>query len=199
MVLSVSTTLDDLFGARAVAIIPGAITAAIADEIRERLAHRGYRRYTLVDRGRYEWIEDAGETDLVRALAKLAAGVTKRPLAADDVLEVRALRLTAGDYILAHHDRVHDDPRVELVLDVSAAAVPGAEVHYRRHGQVFHRVPSQPGVLSVVERDAAVTCHHTYVSKRHTTAELVRLMVRLRAPAELPADAEVVDEPTGDQ
>lgn len=184
MVLPVSTTLDDLFGARAVAIIPGAIAAAVADEIRERLELLGYRRYALVDRGHYEWIEDAGETDLVRALAKLAAGVTKRPLAVEDVLDVRALRLTAGDYILAHHDRVHDDPRIELVLDVSAAPVAGAEVHYRRHGQVFHRVPSQPGVLSVVERDGAITCHHTYVSKRHTTAELVRLVVRLRALTE---------------
>jgi hypothetical protein len=194
MVLPVSTTLDDLFGARAAAIIPGAIAAAVADEIRERLARRGYQRYTLVDRGRYQWIEDAGEADLVRALAKLAAGVTKRPLAVEDVLDVRALRLCAGDYVLAHHDRVHEDPRVELVLDVSAAPVAGAEVHYRRHGQVFHRVPSQPGVLSVVERDAAVTCHHTYVSKRHTTAELVRLVVRLRARSETDESAIASDQ-----
>lgn len=181
MVLSVSTTLDELFGARAAAIVPGAITAAIADEIRDRLVRRGYRRYTLVDRGSYDWIDDAGELDVITALARTASGITGRTLGAADVLDVLALRLGPGDYLLAHHDRSHDDTRVELVLDVSAAPVPGAEVHYRRHGQIFHRVPAQPGVLSVVERDAGVTCHHTYVSKRHAGAELVRLVVRLRA------------------
>jgi hypothetical protein len=69
---------------------------------------------------------------------------------------------------------------VELMLDVSAAAVPGAEVHYRRGGQVYFRAPSAPGAASIVERGPAVACHHTYVSKRHPGAEVVRLVLLLR-------------------
>ncbi|MBZ0233155.1 MAG: hypothetical protein K8M05_12560, partial [Deltaproteobacteria bacterium] len=33
---------------------------------------------------------------------------------------------------------------------------------------------------ALVDRDASITCHHTYVSRRHTTAEVTRLVVRLR-------------------
>jgi hypothetical protein len=176
MVLPV-TSLEELFGARAAVIVPGAIAAAHADEVRARLERRGFQRYGLVDRGRYAWCADVDEPELVAALARIAADVSG---GAHEVIDVRALRLVAGDYVLAHHDRVHDDRLVELVLDLSRAAAAGAEVHYRRHGQLFHRVPSHPGALSVVDRDAAVTCHHTYVSKRHGDAELTRLVVRLR-------------------
>lgn len=177
MVLPV-TSLDELFGARAAVIVQGAISAAHADEVRARLAQRRWQRYALVDRGRYAWTDDVDEPAVIAALARVAADTTGGVL---DVADVRALRLVAGDYVLAHHDRVHDDRRVELVLDLSATPTTGAEVHYRRHGQLFHRVPSHPGALSVVERDAAVTCHHTYVSKRHAAAEVTRLVVRLIA------------------
>ena len=172
------TSLDELFGARAAVIVPGAISAAHADEVRARLANRGFQRYSLVDRGSYAWIDEVHEPALVSALTRVAADVTGGTHAVDDV---RAIRLVAGDYLLAHHDLVHDDRRVELVLDISDTETAGAEVHYRRHGQLFHRVPSHPGALSVVERDVAVTAHHTYVSKRHTTAEVTRLVVRLRS------------------
>ncbi|HUQ01703.1 MAG TPA: hypothetical protein VM261_04370 [Kofleriaceae bacterium] len=175
------TSLDELFGARAAVIVPGAISAAHADEVRARLAARGFTRYALVDRGSYAWTDDVDEPGLVTALVRAATDVVGGAPDDYDVVEVRALRLVAGDYLLAHHDRVHDDRRVELVLDVSAAATTGAEVHYRRHGQLFHRVPSHPGALSVVERDAAVTCHHTYVSRRNIDAEVTRLTLRLRS------------------
>jgi hypothetical protein len=180
MVLPVTTTpsLDELFGARAAVIVPSVIAPAEAARLRERLAARGWARYALVDRGSYAWQVDVDEPVLAATLARVAAETVG---GVHDVVDVRALRLVAGDYLLAHHDRTHDDRRVELVLDVSGAATAGAEVHYRRHGQLFHRVPSHPGALSVVERDAAVTCHHTYISKRHTTAEVTRLVVRLRA------------------
>ena len=172
------TSLDELFGARAAVIVPGAVNAALADEVRERLAHRGWQRYALVDRGSYEWNDAVDEPALLAALTRIAADTTGGVL---EVASVRALRLRPGDYLLAHHDRTHDDRQVELMLDLSGAATAGAEVHYRRNGQLFHRVPSHPGALSVVERDATVTSHHTYVSKRHTTADLIRLVVRLLA------------------
>jgi hypothetical protein len=180
MVLPVTTpsSLDELFGARAAVIVPGVIAPADAEGVRERLSRRSWQRYALVDRGTYAWQEGVDEPALVATLARVAADTVGGTF---EVESVRALRLVAGDYLLAHHDRAHDDRRVELVLDVSGAATAGAEVHYRRHGQLFHRVPSQPGVLSVVERDAAVTCHHTYLRKRNTTAEVTRLVVRLRA------------------
>lgn len=180
MVLPV-TSLDELFGARAAVIVPGAISAAHADEVRARLEARGFTRYALVDRGSYAWTDDVDEPELVAALVRAACDVAGGTPADHEVLDVRALRLVPGDYVLAHHDRAHDDRRVELVLDVSAAATAGAEVHYRRHGQLFHRVPSHPGALSVVERDAAVTCHHQYVSRRNIEAEVTRLTLRLRS------------------
>jgi hypothetical protein len=180
MVLPV-TSLDELFGARAAVIVPGVIAAAHADEVRARLEARGFARYALVDRGSYAWTDDVDEPELVTALVRTATGAAGGEPDTYEVTDVRALRLVAGDYLLAHHDRAHDDRRVELVLDVSAAATAGAEVHYRRHGQLFHRVPSHPGALSVVERDVAVTCHHTYVSRRNTGAEVTRLMLRLRS------------------
>ena len=60
------------------------------------------------------------------------------------------------------------------------AAVPGAEVHYRRRGQVFFRAPCAPGSLAIVERGPTVSCNHTYVSKRHADASVVRLVLLLR-------------------
>jgi hypothetical protein len=89
------------------------------------------------------------------------------------------VRLVPGDYILAHHDHIHDDNPVEVTLDLSPATV-AAEVHYRRRGQVFFRVPCLPGSLAIVERGVTVTCNHTYVSKLHRDAVVMRLIVLLR-------------------
>jgi hypothetical protein len=66
------------------------------------------------------------------------------------------------------------------VLDLSPASVPGAELHYRQRGKVYVRFPSRPGALCVVERGPTVTCNHTYVSKRHADASVVRLIMLLR-------------------
>jgi hypothetical protein len=87
------------------------------------------------------------------------------------------VRLVPGDYILAHHDRIHDDNPVEVTLDLSPAPVAGAEVHYRRRGQVFLRVPCAPGSLAIVERGVTITCNHTYVSKLMPDAIVIRLVV----------------------
>ena len=57
---------------------------------------------------------------------------------------------------------------------------PGAEIHYRRRGQVYFRVPCVPNALAIVERGPTVTCNHTYVSKLHPDASVVRLVVLLR-------------------
>ncbi len=132
-----------------------------------------YRRYALVDSGSYEYCEDVA---VPTALVTMASEITDRRL---QVATARVLRLVPGDYVLARHDPLHDDHRVEVIADLSPAAVPGAEVRYLRRGQVVFRSPSQPGMASIVERDPATQCHHTYVSKLHVGAIVVRLVVQL--------------------
>jgi hypothetical protein len=161
-------------------LVPSAIGAALAGEIRARLEHVGYTRYALFDRASYDEVTAPGEVELLEILCATASEVTGRSLV---VAEARALRLGPGDYVLVRHDRVREHWPVELVLDLSAAPVPGAEVHYRHRGQVFFVVPSQPGALAFVERGPTVMCNHTYVSKLHARrgASVVRLVVLLRA------------------
>lgn len=171
------TTLDELFGTRIAVVVPGAVNAALAGELRARLDGAGWRRYALIDRGSYDEQPGPDEPKLYEALARIAGEATGRAL---QFAEARALRLGPGDYLLAHHDRIHDDGPVELVLELSPASVAGAEVHYRRRGQVYFRFTPEPGALCVVERGPTVTCNHTYVSRRHAGAWSVRLVVLLR-------------------
>lgn len=168
------TKVHELFGSRTAALAPEAITAALATEIRARAG--SFTRYTLVDRGSYEHAR-IDEPALFAKLAAIVAEWTSRSLA---VTEARVLRLGPGDYLLAHHDRVHEGNPLEIVVDLSEAATPSAEVHYRRRGAVFFRVPSAPRSMSIVERGPTVTCNHTYVSKQHAGASVVRLVALLR-------------------
>jgi hypothetical protein len=172
-----AASIDTLFGSRIAEVVPDAITSALAAELRARVEPH-YTRYTLVDRGSYEHAvidEPALFTRLVGLVAKRLASASSRA-----VVEARVLRLSPGDYLLAHHDRVHEGNPIELVLDVSDTATPGAEVHYRRRGAVFFRVPSAPRSLAIVERGPTVTCNHTYVSKLQQGASVVRLVALLR-------------------
>lgn len=171
------TRLEDLFAPRIAAIVPDAIGSALAAELRARFDHAGYTRYALVDRGSYDELRDPGELEPIAALIAVATEITERTLL---LAESRVLRLGPGDYLLAHHDRVHDEHHVELILDLSPAPVPNAAVHYRRRGDVYFEVPSRPCALSVVAREPSVTCNHTYVSKLHTGACVVRLVLLLR-------------------
>ena len=158
-------------------VVPAAIGAELAAEVRARLESVKYTRYALLDRGSYDEVTTPGEPELLAALEGIAGEVTGRTLV---VTEARALRLGPGDYLLVRHDRVYDERPVELMLDLSHVSVPGAELHYRHRGQVFFTVASTPGTLALVERGPTVMCNHTYVSKRHRKASVVRLMVLLR-------------------
>lgn len=158
-------------------VVPAAIGAELAAEVRARLERANYTRYTLLDRGSYDEVKSPAEPELLDVLTGVAAAVTGRAL---EVAEVRALRLLPGDYVLVRHDRVHEGRPVELVLDLSPARVPDAEVHYRHRGQVFFTFGSEPGALSLVERGPTVMSNHTYVSKLHTDASVVRMIVLLR-------------------
>ena len=168
-------TMPLLFGATV--IVPDVVAPAHAAELRARF-EVGYTRYALLDRGSYDVLHDPAEPELLATLARIASEATGRLLGP---AESRVVRLVPGDYLLAHHDRVHDDEPVEVMLDLSPAAVPGAEVHYRRRGQAFVRFPTTPNALTIVERGPTVTCNHTYVSKRHAGA-VVRLIALLRPP-----------------
>lgn len=156
----IDETIEQLFGSRMATIIEDAITPNEAAAIRLD----GWQRYSLLDRGSYEYI------DLVDPI--LFARFSRY----GTITCARALRLVPGDYILAHHDRLHEHRPLELVLDLSPAPVL-AEIHYRRRGSVFFRMPCVPRSLAVVERGPTVTRNHTYVSKRHAGAVVVRLVM----------------------
>ena len=139
----------------------------------ERVALPGaFTRYAQIDQASYE----VATIEAPPTLVALAAAKTERALVP---VWTKIVRLHPGDYLLAHHDHEHDDHRVELTLDLSPAAVPDAEVHYRRGGKVFFRFPSQPGHASIVERDPATQAYHTYVSKLHAGAVVQRLVMLL--------------------
>jgi hypothetical protein len=131
-----------------------------------------FERFRQIDRASYEHASIDPPPALV-ALASTVVECTLRPVSA------RMIRLLPGDYLLAHHDHAHDDHRIELMLDLSPAVVPDAEVRYRRNGTVFFRFPSQPRTASIVERDPATQCYHTYVSKLHRGAVVLRLVLLL--------------------
>ncbi|MGE0547494.1 MAG: hypothetical protein AB7O24_28060 [Kofleriaceae bacterium] len=171
------TTLEQLFGARTATIVPDALGASEAARLRGELEAIGYQRYALLDRGSYDVVAEIARTVLPASILQQAATITGRALEVEDA---RAVRLVPGDYVFAHHDRFHDGHPIELIVDLSPASVAGAEVHYRRRGQVFFRVPSCPGAASIVERGPTVACNHTYVSKLHDHAEVVRLIVLMR-------------------
>jgi hypothetical protein len=171
------TTLAELFGGRTAVVIDDAVDPSTAGQVRERLARAGHARYALLDRGSYDVLAAPQEPALFGTMIAIAERTLARSLA---LVEARALRLGPGDYLLAHHDRMHEGHPVELVLDLSPAGVPGAEVHYRRRGQVYFRVPCAPGSLAIVERGPTVSCNHTYVSKRHAGASVIRLLMLLR-------------------
>lgn len=170
-------TLDAMFGAAVT--VPDVVARDAAAKIRDGAA---FARYALLDRGSYDIdpleTPSAALVPVFSTLVATAARITGRTTLA--VTEARLLRLVPGDYLLAHHDRLQDGNPVEVTADLSPAPVPGAEVHYRRRGQVFFRFPCVPGSVAVVERGPTVTCNHTYVSKLHAGASVVRLVVLLR-------------------
>ncbi|HEY5935722.1 MAG TPA: hypothetical protein VIU61_13835 [Kofleriaceae bacterium] len=168
--------LDELFGAALE--VPGVLTIDEVAAVRDRLERRGYTRHALIDRGLYDLAPDPDEPALFDRMLAHATRLIGVTLA---VIGARAIRLGPGDYVLAHHDPPHANRPVELVLDLSPRPVPGAELHYRRRGQVYFRFACTPGALAIVERGPTVTSNHTYVSKRDASASVVRLVVQARA------------------
>jgi len=164
-------SLADVLAPRSALTVPDVVARAEAAAIRARLR---WTPYALLDRGRYAFCDDLDEPALYATLARLAGGA---------VTSARAYRLGPGDYTLARHDPPLAERCVEIAVDLSAASVPGAELHYRQRGQVFHRFPCVPGAAAIVERTPTVTSNHTYVSKLHAGAEIVRLVARLAVPA----------------
>ena len=173
---SADSTIEELFGARLAKEVPDVVGSALAAEVRARLERTGYARYAFFDRGSYDVCAAPAEPALFGALAALAMTETGREL---HMAGARALRLRAGDYLLAHHDTLRTGNPVEVMLDLSMRCVPGADVHYRRRGQVYFQCGATPGAAAIVERGPSVSCNHTYVSKQYPDAEIVRLVVLL--------------------
>ena len=159
-----------------VKLVEHAVDAAVAAEVRRGLASQ-WTRWSLLDRGSYEYVDSPDEPDLLARLVVLARETTGRDLVVE---HARAVRMVPGDYVFVRHDRVYDDRPIEVVVDLSPKPVAGAEVHYRHRGQVFFVFPSQPGAAAVVERGPTVMRNSTYVSKRLAGAEVVRLFALMR-------------------
>lgn len=136
------------------------------------------KREVPLDRGSYEEIclPEPGSVlpGLVARIRARAEAVTGRSLS---LASARAFRFLPGDYRLVRDDVVHEDRPVEVIVDLSREAAPGAEVHYRHRGQVFFVVPSVPGVMSLVERGPTIVSNHTYLSKLEPAARVVRLVL----------------------
>ena len=145
-------------------LVPDAAGCAVPDV--------AWQRYGKIDEASYDFADV--ELPITTAMIERAATQLDREL---HVRSTRLLRLRAGDYALAHHDRFHEDNPVELTLDLSPATVPGAEVHYRRRGAVFFRMPCVPRMLAIVERGPTVSCNHTYISKLTPDALVIRYVV----------------------
>lgn len=152
-------------------VLPAVLSAARAATLRDRFEQAGYSRYGLLDQGSYDYIDAPDISDSSSLLCELGKGRIER---------ARVVRLRPGDYLLTRHDRVYDDRPTEIVLDLSAAPVAEAEVHWRHRGQVFFAMPSQPGAAAVVERGPTVMANHTYVSKRQS-GSVVRLIAFLKS------------------
>lgn len=190
-------SLGELFGSRLAVLREGFLDEKTAGEARQRIARGALFRFPHLDRGSYEWTDAIAEPALLARLQSEASEVTGRAL---KLLRpptgiLRVLRLSAGDYLLAHHDLESEDGTVELMLDLSPPGQPpealeNAGVVYTRRarapgfgshaGQPFFHVPAQAGALSIVERDPSVRCHHGYLSKRFPAAQVVRLVMRLQ-------------------
>ena len=137
----------------------------IVPDLASVVAVRGdwhWERYPFLDRGSYEIARGIDEPALADIAVRAASRAMNRELRFG---EASALKLSPGDYFLAHHDRVYESFPIEVVFDLSPVEVPGAAMHYRRRGKVFFVFPSQPGAASIVERGPTVTTNHTYVSK----------------------------------
>ncbi|CAN5614167.1 hypothetical protein BH11MYX1_BH11MYX1_56690 [soil metagenome] len=161
-------SLEELLATRSAVTVPSNVASSVLAAARARFH---YQRYALLDRGSYEHDDAPHAPELVAALTARIAEVAGE---ARTFISARALRLVPGDYVLAHHDRIHETRVLECVLDLSPAPVAKAEVHYRQHGQVFFRVPCEPGSVAMVPRGPTVSCNFSYVSKLHTGAEVVR-------------------------
>ena len=147
-------------------VLPVIIVPDLATTARIRGNWR-WERYGQIDQASYEFAAAIDEPELADVAVRAASRAMGRELRFS---EARAVRLSPGDYTLAHHDRIYDDYPVEVTFDLSEREVPGADVHYRRRGNVFFIFPSQPRAAAIVERGPTVTCNHTYVSKLHTDA-----------------------------
>jgi hypothetical protein len=155
------------------------VTASTAERLRHRFAEIGYQRYSLFDRGSYEYATTKTIAEIDSLIAEICQ-LTHRNL---KITNVRALRFGPGDYLLSHHDQYDIGLPLELTIDISATTTNApidAPVIYRRNGQPFFMMPCVALSAALVERGPMVNCSHGYVRKLHVNAEIVRLTMKLQ-------------------
>lgn len=136
-------------------LLPEAIDADVAAELRARLEAAGLTRYSLADRGRYEHNDTLQVVPLWNELGQFAADLAGAPMS---VTRARWFRLRHGDYSLVKDDSRTRPPggrHLELVLDLSAGNSGEAHVVYA-DGRTGLAVPQVTGLLAVVDRSPSI-------------------------------------------
>lgn len=165
-------------------VLPEAIDAAVATELRARLEAAGLTAYALADRGRYEHNDTLEVLPLWAELGQLAADLAGRPMR---LARARWIRQRRGDYSLVKDDSRTRPPGggryLEIVLDVSAGHSGEAQAVYIDGTSTFV-VPQIGGVLAVVDRSPSTTRFLRPPTIRSVGAlDVVRLIMQFQAVA----------------
>jgi hypothetical protein len=131
-------------------LVPDAVDAAVAADLRARVLAAELTTYALLDRGRYAFTDTLRVDPLWDELARFAATIAGAPVT---LARTRWFRQRRGDYCLVKDDNRTRAPGrcVELALDVSSGMSGEAELVYFDGTQAL-AVPQIAGLLSVVDR-----------------------------------------------
>lgn len=136
-------------------LVPDAVDAAVAAELRARLEAAELTPYALLDRGRYHYTDTLRVDPLWDELTRFAASIVPAPVT---LARARWFRLRRGDYSLVKDDSRTRTPGrcLEVSLDLSSGHSGEAEVVYLDGTQALS-VPQLTGLMSVVERSPTST------------------------------------------
>ncbi|HUQ07288.1 MAG TPA: hypothetical protein VM261_32575 [Kofleriaceae bacterium] len=136
-------------------VLPDAIDAATAADLRARLEASELAAYALADRGRYHYSDTLVVDELWEPLGALAASVAEAPVA---LVRARWIRQRRGDYSLVKDDSYTrpNGRHLELALDLSSGNSGEADIVYV-DGTAAVPVPQVGGVMSIVDRRGSTT------------------------------------------
>lgn len=140
-------------------VLPDALDAATAADLRARLEASELTSYALADRGRYHYSDTLVVDELWEELGALAASLADAPVA---LVRARWIRQRRGDYSLVKDDSFTRPKarHLELALDLSSGNSGEADIVYLDGSAataVAVPVPQIGCVMSVVDRTPTST------------------------------------------